>query len=183
MKSKRIKRIFSHLRHKRLRKYRLPIFRHSKDFQIGFYVGEIIYEKYLPCTDADMLQTNHIIPLLPEDLIEYKRLDKEWSDYSWNNFGDKKDKDPVIKAEKLRLFNISRNFWYVAAKKVLPSVLKCDILPLPRRLDVDEFKKGLRYFLWDCDRWSYSLEFDDIIISEEHGIQFISLKLDTYSNQ
>lgn len=177
-RSKRMEDYFKHMRYKRLRKDRLPTFRHSKDYQLGWYIGESIYFNYLPTTDVDMLTTNHIIPLIPEDKIEYERLHKEWSNYSMSNYGDKKDKDPVIKAESKRLFEIQRNFWHQAAKKVLPAILECNILPLPRRLDLLEFKSGLAHYLWDCDRCSYSIKHEDIIIGEQHGFQYIKLLLD-----
>jgi len=172
-----IKRLLRHHRYHHLRKDRLPIQRYSKDYQLGFYIGEMIFEKYLPTTDAVMLQTNHVIPLLPEDFIEYKRLEKEWSDHMWANMGNKKEKNPIIKAEGKRLFDIQLNFWRMAAKKILLPEIKCDILPLPRHLNVTKFKEGLSYFLWDCDMCSYSIEHEDIIIGEEYGRQYIKLKL------
>ena len=134
----------------------------------------------MPSTEICGLTTNHILPVDPEDKKEYEKLYKAWSNYAMANYGSKKDNDPVIQAESTRLFNIQLSFWKQVAVKVMPAEIRCDILPLPRRLDVAEFKQGIRDFLWDCDRCSYDIDPENIIIGEEYWMQFIKLKLNVH---
>jgi hypothetical protein len=50
----------------------------TMDYQLGFFVGECIVDRYLPTLSTDLFQTNKVIKVSEEDSIENKRLDDEW---------------------------------------------------------------------------------------------------------
>jgi len=141
------------------------------DFQLGKYVGEYIFYKYLPTLSTDMLQTRHVIKVSEEDEIENKRLGDEWlatSDHNkLNNEGDK---------EKWELY---RQHNKMLEKKYLPNPLVC-YLSLLKFNDEVEFKKGIYFTMWDCDMCSYDIKPENVKIEYdlEHGHTIITFKHD-----
>jgi len=65
-------------------------------------------------------------------------------------------------------------------RKYLPNPLEC-YMSLLNVQHMDEFKKGLRFALWDCDMCSYNIEPENIkIYDDEQGMfTIIELQLDS----
>jgi chaperonin cofactor prefoldin len=47
----------------------------TMDYQLGYYVGEHIVNRYLPTLSTDILQSRNVIEVSEEDTIENNRLD------------------------------------------------------------------------------------------------------------
>jgi len=146
----------------------------SIDYQLGYYVGEHIVNRYLPTLSTDMIQSRNIIKVSEEDEIENKRLDEEWfkttrhnDDWDGENDGDKNKWDLYHQHNKM------------LEKKYLPKELDCH-LRLIKFNDEKEFKEGLRSSLWDCDMCSYNIEIENIKIEYEmeFGYTIITFQLD-----
>ena len=141
----------------------------TAEYQLGYYVGLDIVHKYLPTLSTDMLQSRHVIEVLEEDKLENERLDTEWyvttkHGGEWNGKEENGDK------EKWDLYYQHNK---MLERKYLPNPLYCHMGVLNIR-DMDEFKKGLRLALWDCDMCSYNIEPENIkIYDEEHMMSTI----------
>jgi hypothetical protein len=103
-------------------------------------------------------------------------LDTEWYETTkhggkWNGVDENGNK------EKWELFHQHNK---MLERKYLPNPLEC-FIDLLNILNIDEFKKGLRVALWDCDMCSYNIEPENIKIYEDENAMFtiIEFKLDT----
>jgi hypothetical protein len=148
----------------------------TSEYQLGFYVGLEIVHRYLPTLSTDMLQSRHVIEVSKEDTLENERLDTEWYETTkhggkWNGVDENGNK------EKWELFHQHNK---MLERKYLPNPLEC-FIDLLNILNIDEFKKGLRVALWDCDMCSYNIEPENIKIYEDENVMFtiIEFKLDT----
>lgn len=127
----------------------------SLEYQLGYYVGEYIYHTQLPTLSTDLLHSRKVIQVTISEADQYHALEEKWrkskSDLDWNTMKD---------------------FRHALAKKYLPNKLECFIpkLDFNEQFDITEFKKGLRWSLWDCDLCWYKIEKD-----EDIGIQQESL--------
>jgi hypothetical protein len=141
------------------------------EFQLGYYVGSKIFTRYLPTLSTDSLQSRNVIQVSSEDLTENKRLNDEWFDTT--RYGKNRDENsPNGNKEKWNLYYEHNK---MLEKKYLPDPLVCHL----RLLNVekwDRFKEGLIDYLWDCDMCSYSLEADDIEISDDEDSYFTIIK-------
>jgi chaperonin cofactor prefoldin len=146
----------------------------TMDYQLGYYVGEHIVSRYLPTLTTDMLQTRNVIEVSEEDSIENNRLDREW--YSTTKYQDNWSGEEDGSKEKWDLYHQHNK---MLEKKYLPNPLEC-VLQLIKFNDETEFKKGLRFSLWDCDMCSYNIEPENIKIEYdmEMGFTKISFQLD-----
>jgi hypothetical protein len=140
----------------------------TMEYQIGCYVGEQIFNKDLPCLDVDMIHTSRVINVTPEEFAEAKRLNDVW----YNNHTDEPrgDKDPNWVA--LRVYHKELE------DKYLPKVLVCHVDPI-NVVDMEEFKRGVRTALWDCDMCHYNIrENSDINVAydEDYYFTIITLK-------
>ena len=132
------------------------------DYQLGYYVGLEIVHRFLPTLSTDMLQTLNVIEVSEEDTLENERLDTEWYETTryggnWNGKDENGDK------EKWELYHQHNK---MLDKKYLPNPLKCH-LSLLNIQNMEEFKKGLCFALWDCDMCSYDIEPESIKIYDE----------------
>jgi hypothetical protein len=114
------------------------------NYYMGQLVGEIIYIKYLPTLETDMIHTNNRVRLTdPEDLRENVRLN-----YCMKALLETRDRGYE---EKYKEFHTN---WLahtnMLAKKYLPEKIECRVTQF-EVTDVDSFKEGLRDYLWDCD--------------------------------
>lgn len=136
----------------------------TAEYQLGHYVGLEIVHNYLPTLSTDMLQTRNVIEVSEEDTMENERLDTEW--YATTQYGGEWDgKDESGDKEKWNLYHQHNK---MLERKYLPNPLYCHMGVLNIR-DMDDFKKGLRFALWDCDMCSYNIELENIkIYDEEH---------------
>ena len=136
----------------------------TMEYQIGYYVGEQIVRKDLPCLDVDMIHTSRVINVTPEELVEAERLNEVW----YKDHTD--DNGPNWVA--LRAYHKELE------DKYLPKVLVCHVDPI-NVVDMDEFKKGLRTSLWDCDMCHYNIRENsdiDVAYDEDYYFTIITLK-------
>lgn len=134
------------------------------DYQLGFYVGEYIYDRILPTLSTDELKTRKVINVSEEDTIENKRLHKEWIE------------KVVYGGNKI---NVSENIFWKAyfehnnmlEKKYLPHTLECHV-PTLYFDNIDEFKNGLIESLWNSDLCAYSLKPENIKIKMNGNDEF-----------
>lgn len=133
--------------------------------QLGYYVGEYIVHRYLPTLSTDTIQSRNCIIVSEDDTKENKRLNDEWFSSTryggkWNGVYENGDKE---KWEEYRRHNKMLEYKY------LPHTLVCHLQPLNVE-NIDEFKKGLSWSLWDCDMCSYNIKPENIkIYDEEDG--------------
>jgi hypothetical protein len=121
----------------------------TAEYQLGYYVGEYIYSRFLPTLSTDLLQTRNVIKVSEEDELENKRLCDEWSVDGWNgNWVEYYQHNQMLE------------------KKYLPHELKChfDLLHIKKE---KQFKDGLINSLWGCDMCYYSLNPEDITIEQD----------------
>jgi len=136
----------------------------TMEYQIGYYVGEQIVRRDLPCLDVDMIHTSRVINVTPEELVEAERLNEVW----YKDHTD--DNGPNWVA--LRAYHKELE------DKYLPKVLVCHVDPI-NVVDMDEFKKGLRTSLWDCDMCHYNIRENsdiDVAYDEDYYFTIITLK-------
>jgi len=135
--------------------------RRTVEYQLGDYVGEYIFMKYLPTLSTDMLLTRNVITVSEEDTNQHDYLTEKWykskSQEDWKLL---QDNDKIL------------------TEKYLPKELVCSV----PKIDVDnmdEFLEGLIDNLWDCDICHYSLNRSDIIIENTYDwFTEIKFKLD-----
>jgi hypothetical protein len=137
------------------------------NYQLGYYVGLNIVNHYLPTLSTDPLQTHKVIEVSEEDTLENERLNSEWyittrHGGEWNGEDENGDKE---KWESYHQHN------KMLEKKYLPNPLKC-IMGLMNIQNMDEFKKGLRLALWDCDMCSYNIEPENIKICDDEEVRY-----------
>jgi hypothetical protein len=130
----------------------------SIQIQLGQYVGEYIVDNYLPTLNTSFLKTRKNISVSEKELEEYLRLEDN--------------------------FNEQRAYYKSLVLKYLPQTLNCHLRNLElKESDIEEFKQGLVYALWDCDVCEYSLNAKDIeIIDNPIAGQNIIFKLDIEKN-
>lgn len=131
----------------------------KSEFQLGWDIGRYIVDNHLPTLSTDMLKSSKVIQVSKEDSLENKRLDDQWYETTrygqkWNGLNENGDK------EKWNLYLLHNKF---LEKKYLPNPLKCKI-ELIKIQNLNEFKRGLRTYLWDCDMCTYNIELDKIKI-------------------
>lgn len=137
----------------------------TSEYQLGFFVGEDIINRFLPTLSVEE-NMGKSIQISEEDVIEYKRLDNEW--YNKYQHG-KHEADEEWKAYQ--------DFRQVMKTKYLPNPLICHE-KLINIQNMDEFKNGLITSLWDSDSCNYSLKPEDIeIYDEEDYFTIIKFKL------
>jgi len=148
----------------------------SLEYQIGFLIGELIVHQYLPTLSTDMLQSYHVIEVSKEDSAENKRLHDLWSSSHWKL--PKTEKQGEKEWVELRKHDI------MLEKKYLPEKLECFVPPIHVENNID-LKEGIIDSLWDCDMCTYSLNPDDIEITDFLGmgdITNVNLKLKVDEN-
>jgi hypothetical protein len=127
----------------------------TADYYLGKLVGEIIYFRYLPTLEVDMLKSPTVIEVTEEERLEVERLNQLMSDvYYHTSIDEKTAKTAHTLAHKNWMGYIN-----TLAIKYLPQKLQCRF----ERIDVvnmDEFKDGLRGYQWDTDLSWYMPEDD-----------------------
>jgi hypothetical protein len=128
----------------------------SLDYIIGQLVGEIIYYKYLPTLEIDMLKTTNVINITnPKELEENNQLNDNMTDIMRDVYNEYRDK----------LYSQAHSKWLehtrMLAEKYLPEKLECRITQF-EITNEEEFKKGLKHYLWDTDL-SWYIPQDDFL--------------------
>lgn len=129
----------------------------SIESQLGYYVGEYIYHRFLPTISTDMLQTRKVIQVSEEETVENKRLEDVWFESSQKNRETNGDKE---------LWNAYHAHNKMLQEKYLPHILIC-LVPQIEVENIKEFKDGLIRSLWDTDLCSYSLKPENIKIEND----------------
>lgn len=134
----------------------------SLAYQLGFYVGEQIVNRYLPTLSVDMLQTRNVISVSSDEQAEAERLNNEW--FNKRQF---KSSDDDSKEE----WELLRAYHKMLEEKYLPKTLECHFTLLNiNEGDMEEFKKGIGYSLWDCDCSHYNVEEESIsVVADNEG--------------
>jgi len=161
-RSKTLEKLMKELTPEKIEEMRLKRIARNKaltlEFQLGWYVGEDIVNRFLPTLTVDMLQTRVLINVTKEEEDEVKQLNDIW----YSNYDEKvKNDDNWIALRK---------YHAMLEEKYLPPILECRIRPL--NVDnMEEFKNGFRSSLWDSDLCHYDITSnDDIeIVNEEDG--------------
>lgn len=133
----------------------------SMAYQLGFYIGEHIYNNYLPTLSVDSLQTNNVISVTCGESDECKRLESIWFDSGFgNDDGDK--------------WNACRAYHKLLQAKYLSETIDCrlNILTITNEADLIEFKRGISTYLWNCDRSYYSTKIEDIDVKNINGDEY-----------
>lgn len=137
----------------------------TAEYQLGFFVGEDIVNRFLPTLNVEA-GTRKQIDVSTEDQWEYNRLDKRWY-----------EKCKLGKDQSEKEWTDFQEFRQILKTKYLPNPLECHEKLLNIR-DMGKFKAGLIISLWDCDHCNYSLESEDIeIYDEDDYFTVIKLKL------
>jgi hypothetical protein len=142
--------------------------KNSPDYYLGILVGEIIYQKYLPTMDVDMLHSKHVINVTPEEKAEADRL----HDILNATYSDGTPRDKWGHKESTSIAHKNWiNYIYKLAKIHLPETLHCRFEKIAVN-DMNEFKKGLNDYLWDTDLSWYKA--NDNLWVDTHEISYYS---------
>lgn len=138
----------------------------TAEYQLGYFVGEDVIHRYLPTLNVEG-GTLKEISVTSEEQRKYNRLTKEWYDKcKLEKDGNTNSKDE---------WNEYQSFRKELIEKYLPNPLVCHERIINIR-NMNEFKEGFIFSLWDCDCCNYSLEPEDIEIYED-GDYFTVIKL------
>lgn len=140
----------------------------SLAYQLGFYVGEQIVDKFLPTLSVDSIHTRKNISVTAAEGDECRRLDAVWFEKRQK---DEKGSDNEWKA--------LRAYRRMIEDKYLPKTVECHFTLLHvEEENMEEFKKGIGNSLWDCDASHYSTKVEDINVSidEDGWFTIITLK-------
>lgn len=135
------------------------------NYYLGTLVGEIIYQKYLPTMNVDVLHSKHVVNATPEEKAEADRLHNILTDtYS--------DDTPSDKWGYKESSSIAHKNWidYInsLAKIHLPEKLHCRFNRIVVT-DMNEFKEGLTDYLWDTDLSWYKVKDDFWVETSKHA--------------
>ena len=133
----------------------------TAEYQLGYYVGEYIYSRFLPTLSTDILQTRTVIKVSEEDELENKRLYDEW--FKTSRFGSEWNGVEFGNTDKWDLYQQHNK---MLEKKYLPHKLRCHFNLLHIKKE-KQFKDGLINSLWNCDLCYYSLKPEDITIEHD----------------
>ena len=137
----------------------------SVEYQLGWYVGQEIARIHLPTLDVDMLHSERVIKVLPEEKAEAERLNSIWYEKS------SKKEDTEKEWKDLR------DYHKMLEDKYLPSTLECFVDPVNVNLE-EYFKKGVASALWDCDYSHYKCSGpEDIEFELEEDAYFTKITL------
>ena len=162
MRSKVAERMLKNLTPEKREKMRLERIERNKaeslESQLGYFVGEYIVHRNLPTLSTNLMRSRKVIQVSEEDAKENERLNAEW--FETVRVSGKMDDGSKEKWEKLYNHNKMLN------KKYLPEKLVCYLKPL-NIANVEEFKKGIIFSLWNCDMCSYDLKPENINIYDD----------------
>lgn len=131
----------------------------SLAFQLGYFVGEQIVDKFLPTLSCDMLQTRKVISVTCGEGDECRRLNDVWFAKRMEFRGDE---DKATKATEEE-WKALRAYHEMLEDKYLKDTIECHFRILNvNEEDMNEFKSGIGNSLWDCDCSHYSTKSEDI---------------------
>jgi hypothetical protein len=123
-------------------------------YQLGYYVGEQIVDKFLLTLSCDDFGTRKQIQVTIGEADELKRLTNVWFEKSQSS-DDKENSKPE--------WDAYRAYHNMLLDKYLPQTIDCHFqLLYVSDEDMVEFKSGLGCALWNCDCSHYAVEADKI---------------------
>jgi hypothetical protein len=143
-------------------------------FQLGYYVGEQIVDRFLPTLSCDSLQTRKVISVTAGEGDECRRLNDIWFGKRMEFRGDDNEASKATEKE----WNALRAYHEMLEDKYLKDTIECR-LPLLNvdEKDMDEFKKGIGVSLWDCDCSHYSTKEENIDVKDDDRFLFTVITL------
>ena len=131
----------------------------SLDFQLGLFVGEYIFYKYLPTLSVDYWKTRNVIDVSPEEKVENDRLNDIWFKKAMVAKDRKSDED----------WKAWHDYYKSLEVKYLPHTLDCRVYPL-NLSNEEDFKRGVRSALWNSDVCAYKCSTnEDIVIKYDNN--------------
>jgi len=128
--------------------------KNSIEYQLEYYVGEYIFDHFLPTISTDIIKSRKVIQVSDEDAAENVKLEEIWENCSKPESGES-DEWKAYRAHKVML-----------GKKYLPHILKCYV-PKIKVNNINELKEGIINSLWNTDLCAYSLKPENIKIEKE----------------
>lgn len=119
------------------------------NFQLGYVIGRYIVETQLPTLSTDMKPGKVIVEVSAEDAARHKVIDSILN-------ATYKLRDSKKEAEA---FEHYKNINNELAKKYLKEKLEV-IIPYTKPENIEEYRKGVNYALWDCDFSWYEADTD-----------------------
>ncbi len=140
-------------------------------YQLGFYVGEQIVNRYLPTLSVDMLKTHVNISVTCGEGDECRRLNDLWYAKAMQDRNDKSAGD----SEEWKAL---RAYHEMLEAKYLKDTIDChfQVLNIEEK-DMDDFKAGIGASLWDCDCSRYSTKKENIGVREDEDGWFTIITL------
>lgn len=161
-------------------------------YQLGYYIGEEIVNRFLPTLSCDSIHTNNNISVTCAEGDECRRLNDVWfnktQEVRYNLNKESREKQDGKKSWEIddesrkateKEWEELRAYHKMLEEKYLPKTLECkfQILNINPN-DMDEFKKGISHSLWNCDCSHYSTKEEEIVVEadEEGWFTVITLK-------
>lgn len=145
------------------------------EFQLGWFIGEQIVDKFLPTLSVDGLTTRTNISVTCAEGDEYRRLSDTWFNKRHSVKGSSdKEKDKLSENE----WKAYRAYHEMLIEKYLPKTLECfiHILNVPEN-KLNELKQGISASLWNSDRSHYSTKIENIDIRDDENNFFTIITL------
>lgn len=143
-------------------------------FQLGYYVGEQIVDRFLPTLSCDMLQTRKVISVTAGEGDECRRLNDVWFAKRMEFRGDENEATKATETE----WNALRAYHEMLEDKYLKDTIECRFSLLNiGESDMEDFKKGIGVSLWDCDCSHYSCDEKDIEVADDEDLWFTVITL------
>lgn len=144
----------------------------SLAYQLGYYVGEQIVNRFLPTLSVDDIHTRKVIPTTNEEEIECKRLQDIWFAKRMESRNDDDHKSSEEEWKALRAYH------EMLELKYLSETIKCNFgLLNVTEQDMVEFKLGVGVSLWDCDCSHYSCKPENIDVKADDDGMFTVITL------
>lgn len=143
-------------------------------YQLGWYVGEEIFRRYLPTLSVDSIHTKTNISVTCAEGDECRRLNDVWLGKVWAFKGSDEEKHKATEVEWKAL----RDYHEMLEEKYLPKTVECHFMLLNVTEEhMSEFKEGLGHSLWDCDCSHYSTDPEDIDVKADDDGLFTVITL------
>ena len=138
-------------------------------YQLGYYIGEQIVDKYLLTLSCETIRTNNVIQVSISEADKLRELSDIWFNkcHSIKGSDEEQEVSSEVEWKALRAYN------KMLEDKYLPYTIKCHFQVLNvLESDMNDFKKGISTSLWDCDCSHYSCELEDISVEDDESCFF-----------
>lgn len=133
-------------------------------YQLGFYIGEEIVNRFLPTLSIDLIITKKNISVTCAEGDECRRLNDVWFEKRMSVKGSDSEKAKATEEE----WKAVRAYHEMLEEKYLPKTVECYFTMLNiTEENMQDFKKGIGVSLWNCDCSHYSANSEDIDVKED----------------